>query len=301
MSTMAATRPAMAAAPTTRLAGSWRAVWVSTAAAMAKASTPLPASAQLSAISGASVLNPRAWVASRVRFQAMNPAVVASPASAHRPCWRVQRRVQGSPARISAAAPPARTAKTRMSRTANTAAPIRIGWLALGWLGWVGLAPGVQGVVDEAAALKQPLVVGLHRQAALADGQQPRAERVAVQIVGDVGGVDDAGQPHQGGVVAELEFVDEDLEGALVAAVGELRVGGVERARVFLLGGGEDLVGGDVADLGVGVDEPAHQPRAGDPVGLGTRTGDPVHGYSLRVSPTASRVPEMARRPLRLR
>src|SRR6266511_987010 len=164
MSTMAATRPAVAAAPTTRLAGSWRAVGVSTAAAKAKASTPLPASAQLSAISGASVLNPRAWVASRVRFQAMNPAVVASPASAHRPRWRVQRRVQAIPARTSAAAPPARTAKTRMSRTANTGGSDQDRVVGLlGWLGWVGLAPGVQRVVDEAAALQQPLVVGLHR------------------------------------------------------------------------------------------------------------------------------------------
>src|SRR6266511_2545938 len=292
MSTMAATSPAVAAAPTTRLAGSWRAVRVSAAAATAKASTPLPASAQLSAISGASVLKLRAWVASRVRFQAMNPAVVASPASAQRPCWRVQRRGDaGEDGEDEDVA----------DREHGGSDQDRVVGLGVVRLGWVGLAPGVQGVVDEAAALKQPLVVGLHRQAALADGQQPRAERVAVQIVGDVGGVDDAGQPHQGGVVAELEFVDEDLEGALVAAVGELRVGGVERARVFLLGGGEDLVGGDVADLGVGVDEPAHQPRAGDPVGLGTRTGDPFHGYSLRVSPTATRALEMACRPLRLR
>ena len=106
MSTIAATSPAVAAAPTTRPAGSRRATSASAAAASAKASTPLPASAQLSAIRGASVLNPRAWVASRVRFQAAKPAVVASPASSHRRCWRVQ----GSVARTRAAATPLRRA-----------------------------------------------------------------------------------------------------------------------------------------------------------------------------------------------
>src|SRR6266508_3479203 len=237
MSMIAATSPAVAAAPTTWPAGSRRAVSASVAAATTKASTPLPASAQLSAMPGASVLNPAAWVAFRVRFQATNPAVVASPPSSHRPRWRDQGRVQGSPARTKAAAAPARTAKMTMSRTANTAAPISIGvnitigWLDLGWLGWVwvGLAPGVQRVADERAFVEQPLVVGLHRKAALADRQQPRAQRVAVQIVGD-------------------------------------------------FGDGEDLVGGDVADLGLGVDEPADQPGAGDPVGLGTLAGDPLHG-----------------------
>src|SRR6266540_532757 len=260
MSMIAATSPAVAAAPTTWPAGSRRAVSASVAAATTKASTPLPASAQLSAMPGASVLNPAAWVAFRVRFQATNPAVVASPPSSHRPRWCDQGRVQGSPARTKAAAASARTAKMTMSRTANTAAPISIGvnitigWLDLGWLGWVwvGLAPGVQRVADERAFVEQSLVVGLHRKAALADRQQPRAQRVAVQIVGDVGGVHDPGQPAQGRVAAELEGVDQDLEGALVPTVGELRTGGVERAGLFDFGDGEDLVGGDVADLGLG-------------------------------------------------
>jgi len=74
------------------------------------------------------------------------------------------------------------------------------------------------------------LVVGFDRQAAFADGQQPGAERVAVELAGDVGSVDDVGQAGKGGVATELEGVDEDLEGALVAAVGELGVGGVEGA-----------------------------------------------------------------------
>src|SRR6266540_515853 len=200
---------------------------------------------------------------------ATSPAVAAAPTT-----WPA-----GSRRAVSASVAAATT-------KANTAAPISIGvnitigWLDLGWLGWVwvGLAPGVQRVADERAFVEQPLVVGLHRKAALADRQQPRAQRVAVQIVGDVGGVHDPGQPAQGRVAAELEGVDQDLEGALVPTVGELRTGGVERAGLFDFGDGEDLVGGDVADLGLGVDEPADQPGAGDPVGLGTLAGDPLHG-----------------------
>jgi hypothetical protein len=48
----------------------------------------------------------------------------------------------------------------------------------------LALAPGVQGVVDEPAALQQPLIVGFDVQAALTDRQQARAERVAVQLAG---------------------------------------------------------------------------------------------------------------------
>ena len=140
------------------------------------------------------------------------------------------------------------------------------------------LAPGVQGVVDEQAAFQQPLVVGFDVQAALTDGQQARAERVAAELAGDVGRMHDPGQPDQGGVAAELEVVDQDLEGALVVAVGELGVGGVEGSGGFDLGRGQDLVGGHVADLGLGVDEATDQPGAGDPVGLGTGAGDPLHG-----------------------
>ena len=87
----------------------------------------------------------------------------------------------------------------------------------------------------------------------------------------------DAGQPDQRRVATEVERVDEDLEGALVAAVGELGAGGVEGARGFDLGHGQDLVGRDVADLGLGVDEATEQRRAGDPVGLRALAGDPLH------------------------
>jgi hypothetical protein len=148
-----------------------------------------------------------------------------------------------------------------------------VGVLGLGVL----LAPGVQGVVDEQPVLQQPLVVGFDRQAALADCQQPRPQRVSIQLAGDVGGVHGAGQPRQRRVATELVVVDQDLEGALAVAVGELGLGGVKGAGGLDLGHGQDLVGGRIADLSLGVDEAADQPGAGDPVGLGTGAGNPLH------------------------
>jgi hypothetical protein len=101
-----------------------------------------------------------------------------------------------------------------------------------------------------------------------------------VSISLDVGGVHDPGQAHQGGVPAEVVVVDEDLEGALAVPVVVGGAGGVEPMCSFGLLDGEDLVGRDVDDLGVGVDEPSDQPRAGDAVGLGAGTRDPLHGLA---------------------
>src|SRR5207302_2824717 len=105
MSTTIAASPARAAAPTTRPARSSRHHAPSTRAAATKASTPLPASCQLSAMTGASVSKPAACVAFRVRFHAMNPAVVHSPQTTKRPA----RRDQAGTAVTAAAATPATT------------------------------------------------------------------------------------------------------------------------------------------------------------------------------------------------
>src|SRR5262249_35164995 len=106
---------------------------------------------------------------------------------------------------------------------------------------------------------------------------------VGVQVVGDVGGVHDPGQAHQRRVTVEVVIFDEDLEGAFAVAVGVAGAGGVEADGVFTLGCVEDLVGGDVEDLGIGVDELGDQPGAGDPVGLGPGAGDPLHDGSWGV------------------
>src|SRR5207248_5453524 len=94
------------------------------------------------------------------------------------------------------------------------------------------------------------------------------------------GGVHDARQADEGAVRIEVVVVDQHLEGALVAAVVVLGAGGVVPVRAFVFGDGEDLVGGDVEDLCVGVDEPTDQPRRGDAVGLRAGAGDPLHAMT---------------------
>ena len=107
------------------------------------------------------------------------------------------------------------------------------------------LAPGVEGVVDEQGPLEQHLVVGLDVEAAQSDRQQARPGRVGVVVGVNVGGVDDAGQPDQGRVAAQLVVVDEDLEGAEAGAVVVLGAGGVEGVGAVAGGDGQDVVGGE--------------------------------------------------------
>ena len=89
-STTAAVTPATAAAATTRPAASRRCSSASTATVTTNAATPLPASAQLSPIAGASVLKPLAWVTLSVKFQLSHPPKVVRPTTAKRPCSRAQ-------------------------------------------------------------------------------------------------------------------------------------------------------------------------------------------------------------------
>src|SRR5207253_4162554 len=127
----------------------------------------------------------------------------------------------------------------------------------------VPAAPGVEGVVDEAGPLQQAVVVAFDVEATHPDGEQPGSEHVGVEVLVDVGGVDDASQPQERGVGTEAELVDEHLEAAPPVSMGELGPRGVEGPAALPLGGGQYLGSGDVADLGLRVDEPADEPRTG--------------------------------------
>ena len=122
-------------------------------------------------------------------------------------------------------------------------------------------APGVQRVVNEQCTVEEPSIVGLDVGSGLTDRAQGRAERVGIDVVADVGGMDDSGQLGQCRIASEPEAVDEHLERALAVLVGELRTGCVERVSTHPLGYGQYLVGGHVVDAGVRIDEPPDQPR----------------------------------------
>jgi hypothetical protein len=91
--------------------------------------------------------------------------------------------------------------------------------------GYLAGAPGVQRIVDERAAGQQCLVVGFHVQTAGADGQQARAERVGIQVRGDVRGVDDPREPGQRRVIQAV-FGDEGFEGCTIRPARLPRAGG---------------------------------------------------------------------------
>src|SRR5438309_5541409 len=95
--------------------------------------------------------------------------------------------------------------------------------------------------------------------------------------------MDDPRQPHQRGVATQIELFNKSLETALGAAVRELRAGRVKGVRALLLSDGQDLVGRDVEDLCLRVDEFPNQPGTGDAIRLRPRACDPLHDWSSDV------------------
>jgi hypothetical protein len=64
--------------------------------------------------------------------------------------------------------------------------------------------------------------------------------------------VNDASQANQGRIVAEVEVVDKDFEGAFAISMGEPGARGIKGPTIQLCRGGQYLFGGDIDDLGVG-------------------------------------------------
>src|SRR5207253_3588231 len=81
-------------------------------------------------------------------------------------------------------------------------------------------------------------------------------------------------------ILAELEVVDEDLEGALAATVVELGTGRVEGVSVVATRHIQHLVTRHVEDLRLGIDVATDQPGASDAIGLGPLAGHPFHRTS---------------------
>ena len=121
-----------------------------------------------------------------------------------------------------------RTVSARMVVVVEVAGHV----VAVTWL----RRPGVEGVVDERGPLQQPVVVGLDVEPAEPDGEQPRSERVGVELVVDVGGVHDGGQTDERWIGPESEVVDEHLERAAAVTVVELGARRVEAVRVLVAG-----------------------------------------------------------------
>src|SRR3546814_12237430 len=86
--------------------------------------------------------------------------------------------------------------------------------------------------------------------------------------------------------VVDAIGVEQGVEAAGVADVGELDLRHVERHGAEVDGSVADPLRADIVDLGAAVDEPAHEPRAGEAVDLRPVAGHPAarsHGH--RVAP----------------
>src|SRR5215208_1879242 len=115
-----ATSPAIAAAPTTRTAGSRRSVpSPKTTTVAMRARTPLPTSSQLTLIIGASTSKPKAPVALSRRCQAIQLTRVVMPATTK----RRRARAQGQAARAAVVSTPATMADTYVTDTLYTNGP----------------------------------------------------------------------------------------------------------------------------------------------------------------------------------
>src|SRR5215218_6219056 len=79
----------------------------------------------------------------------------------------------------------------------------------------------------------------------------------------------------------QLEMADDGVEGTELALMGEgfrawqIVGGGAEFGRL-----GEDLAGGDVDELGIGLDEAPDQPGAGDAIDLRALAGNPLRHHT---------------------
>src|SRR5262245_13941132 len=84
--------------------------------------------------------------------------------------------------------------------------------------------------------------------------------------------------------IGNVVDAEEGIEGASFAFMGELNVGNVVGDGVLGLGFGEYLVGGHIAELGIGIDEAADEPRTRDPINLGPLASNPFVDVHRKLS-----------------
>src|SRR5256884_9023135 len=116
------------------------------------------------------------------------------------------------------------------------------------------LAPGIERVVDRQRQLELAVVTEVEQVEAFGDREQAARLRCRVAIGGDIGAVHDPRQKLQRRLV-ELVLLEQHLERAEPVAVRVFGVGGVVGVGTLTLGDLENLVGGYVEELRLGIDE----------------------------------------------
>src|SRR6266508_291007 len=134
------------------------------------------------------------------------------------------------------------------------------------------LAELVQAVEQRSGDLKHLLVVG-HEGQSPQERVEPRTLRGVVSLVAEVGLVHHLGDRPQHRIL-QVVALEERLEAAITAVMGELGPPHVE----WNCAGGDLVRIGHEGELGIRIDEPADEPRAGRPVDVAPCPRRPLHG-----------------------
>jgi hypothetical protein len=141
-------------------------------------------------------------------------------------------------------------------------------------------APGIKRIIYIELVGEIFQIIGETQAETFGDRFDSARDRVGINVLGYVGGMDDPGHPQQPGIL-EVIFQDDRLERAAPVFVTQLDAWSVKRDGAGFPGDPVDLDLRDEQELGVAVDEAGDQPRAGDAVHVDMGAGDPFHGFFL--------------------
>src|SRR3954469_12634390 len=112
--------------------------------------------------------------------------------------------------------------------------------------------------------------------------QQAARLRRRVAILGDIGTVHDPRQSRESRIL-DAVLIEQHLERAEPVTMCVLRARSIVGMCVLPRCDGEHLVGSDVEELSLWIDEVLDQPRTGDPIGLRSLPGYPLHACTSSV------------------
>src|SRR5260370_38791763 len=136
----------------------------------------------------------------------------------------------------------------------------------------------VERIVEEGRPRHDVRIVAPHVGEPLADRPEAGGFPLGAGLLGEVGAMHDAREPHEGTVMREA-LGDDLLERAAAVSipVEMLRAGGVEADRVFASLDFHDLIRLHEEDLGLGIQEAPDEPRGRGSVDVDALPGHPFH------------------------
>ena len=118
------------------------------------------------------------------------------------------------------------------------------------------------------------LIFGKPQAETAGDGLQAAGDRILVDVLGNIGGMDDLCQAHQARFLQVIPG-NNGLERAATFVVTKFHAGGVKRDGFLLPDDLLDLAGRDEQEFGIIIDEAGDELGTGDSVHMNVRAGDP--------------------------